>query len=1021
MQMYQETGEPVHIARKKDSQEWDVYAGNVDKPTQKRTGALNINDAPSSIQLVNSIQNEAKAIAQVHRAYTTALGLPDVTTQIDLSGLQDFEQPVQPSLNNMDAGMNPTRGTPAPVNVERSAPVDINMVNAMATDAMRKNRNLPDPMDFEPVTPPTPSVSVNTDTTTSTGLVRGHFNSVTDFNTAREQGQINPNAVWVGRGATGKQQISLSNFLQSGNTKKDTDSENIRTDVNNLMETIEINGEPVTRIKAGVLGSPINIQDVNKVPKLPQQDRYLVVHDGTAEGKLSAHVESANRYMDMLRVSVANNSNMAKALATMAMNPDTEFYSDPMNMSHDFTESKILEQVLPAIRNTLGDKNPDEAKGKWLQDAVGHALTGMGTMMADGQFHSEISREVPNGVKDYVGKVTKYPTVVQSSESLQQWQPTSLASNQEQEVEVQTAPELLTGDNTPPVVTPAAPEVTPATAPTPVEQEASVPTEVPTQVPEAIQDNTEVTAKPVTRNSKVATKTKNNTKQAVATGLNKEAVQTAKAPKQVIETEQEVDTVPTEYSKDTPIPKARVNQVVSVQELVSEMGNYKPQTEQPTKIPAELQVKREEARGVIEAVAQFNPHLKVQIQDKDSYADESTKTDSNTIYVDESNPEVLQETAKQLVSKSVAHIADEIDQLTAEDMASFKETEDKLTSGELVHEKGTKDAHDHERKRKVMSLRQDLSEIAKTVNMSVGQMLRDKPKIKEQYPDVIARLALATSSHANLINMGIFDEDTKAILKQIKMKRKNTWTTAYENLVDVISRFFGKEPKQHTAYSRLIDALGDASAINAGDYTAAFKQSNTAKIRAFRDTDKDTPMTEVKKLLFPVKGNTTEVRHALQAHFKQEPSLKRPLSSIPDFVMNLSQDVNAATSALGFERNATEAQEKQVMDFVAFTQLFTSYLEQAIKVKKNKDYLYQSKANYFIEEDENGNVSIESNVASALAYAAYDYMMTKGNHQRNTDKEIFGLLGIHDEDVQDALYLPKEVREAYQYCTGTIF
>ena len=1080
MQITQETGEAVHIARKKDSPKWDVYAGHIeDEAVRKRTGAVNITDTPDSIRLVNSIQSEAKAIAQVHRAYTTSLGLPDVSSQIDLSGLQAFSEPVQPSLDNMYGGMNPTRGAPVPTNAQRSAPVDVDMINLLATDAKRENRSSPDPRDFEPITPnvtsnvaSTPSVPVNTGTTattTTTSLIHGQYNSVDAFNTARNQGQISPDAVWVGRGKVGGQTVSLSKFLPSGNSKDAANKENAKTNVNNLTEEIKINGKSVERIKAGVLGNPVNIKHVNEATKsreLPKEDRYLVVHDGTKEGMLSAKVESANRYMDMLQVSVANNSNMAKLLVDMAMDSGIELYSEPVNISQDFTESKLLEQVLPAIRNELEKSGKDHTKAAngWLQGAVSEALGNMGTMMADGLFHSEIPREVPNGVKDYFEK-TKYPIVVHSNETLQQVQPTPLDSTQNQNIDQnqsmnleqnqnqilnqnqnsildqnqqgsltpasqgnsvsidevtqvseipQNNAEVLTEGSTP-ISDTNTPSSVSSSVSSSTNQQNNIPTEVLTQTSEITQGNTEEAVTPITRKSTVSAKAKNNTKSATFTGLNKEALQKAKDPKQVVETEQEVDTAPTEYIKNTPIPKTRINQVMSVQDLVSDMGTYKPETEQPTKIPAEIQVKREETRGVIEAIAQYNPQLKIQIQDKESYADESTKTDSNIIYVDESNPELLQETAKQVVTKSVAHIADEIDQITTEDMVSFNETKNKLASGELVYEADSKDAHEHERKRKIMELRQDLSEISKTVRTSIGQFLREHPEVREKYHNVDAKLMAATASYSNLINMGIFDKDTKAILKLVKMDRKNKQTNVFKILVDSISRFFGGEAKQNTAYSRLIDAITDASVINAGDYTASFKKTNTAKIRAFRDTDKDTPTTEIKKLLFPVKGSNAGVRHALQAHFKQDSTLKRPLSSIPDFVMNLSQGVNAATEALGFDKKPTEAQEKQVMDFVVFNQLFTSYLEQAIKVKYNKNYLYQSKANYFIEEDENGNVTIEPNVASALSYAAYDYMMAKGNHQRNTDKEIFGLLGIYEEELQDALYLPKEIREAYQY------
>ena len=67
-------------------------------------------------------------------------------------------------------------------------------------------------------------------------------------------------------------------------------------------------------IKAGIFGSPIqspiyvnstNAHDQQRLKLIEEfgGDMYSIVHDGTQAGKDAAMIESANRYMDFMRVS----------------------------------------------------------------------------------------------------------------------------------------------------------------------------------------------------------------------------------------------------------------------------------------------------------------------------------------------------------------------------------------------------------------------------------------------------------------------------------------------------------------------------------------------------------------------------------------------------------------------------------------------------------------------------------------------------------------------------------------------
>ena len=76
----------------------------------------------------------------------------------------------------------------------------------------------------------------------------------------------------------------------------------------------------------------------------------------------------------------------------------------------------------------------------------------------------------------------------------------------------------------------------------------------------------------------------------------------------------------------------------------------------------------------------------------------------------------------------------------------------------------------------------------------------------------------ATDSAADLLQLGLFNEDVKSVLKQVKVSRgKNKITKAYHALMDAVTNFFGFSKDESTAHTKLLGIVSDSTSLSVLD------------------------------------------------------------------------------------------------------------------------------------------------------------------------------------------------------------
>lgn len=1033
MDSFDEIQQPLYIARKADSQEWEVHEGSISKELRAKTGAIEISNI--SRNFVNTLIEEAFHLNQIKQGYDKAYELHGASDRIKESvkvsdfGLTDFSQ--------INTGVSQQQQQPAQVtrasNINQTPVADVTTPN-ITSDPTIEPTTTPT-QESIPVTPPvikTPS-SVPTQRkpfrlpTNPYNDTLARDSSVGEYQRKIQEGVATPNYVWLGRGERqvndeGKvATISLSSIYRGTGSAKDpktgqvTVRSNVFTDENKEV------------IKAGIFGSPIqspiyvnstNAHDQQKLKLIEEfgGDMYSIVHDGTQAGKDAAMIESANRYMDFMRVAVSNNQDFSRALLQMAANPNTGFVVQHKMSNSAFSEAAIVPRVVEELR-----KHPALQKTSYKEQpqAVFNILSNMGTLMADGQFHSEIQR--PIDTNTFGKEDNLYKPHVFSKDDLNkfnEYTATNSTSNTNTDLNSGNA-----GNNTPPNITDnngitetGINENTNAGFDLSVfeshqnnttEATKTLPTNVSTNTKENSTQEAESSADElitpqeavaVKRNSSIPTNRASNaiTKETVLKPMQVRKLESTSKAKEENKAE---DTV---YITNTPIEKSFINKPVKVSDLANSIESSQIKTKDKSQA---------ENQALISVLSRYSPDIKVKIQDKTSY-DEKASYDDDIIRVSEDSKDITRDIAQAMVHKQIGTIADEIDTLDHVTALTNIETKKQRDANRKEGKQNTDVLFDDEiidRQAKLGELRLRVDEINKDVRKRMRKILSDpNQKFTENSKALLMR---ATDSAADLLQLGLFNEDVKSVLKQVKVSRgKNKVTKAYHALMDAVTNFFGFSKDESTAYTKLLGVVSDSTSLSVLDSEGNFSKSSEAKIRQLNEPVEN--IEEEQKKLITATKDSKVVRNILKTSFRQAQTLHKPLSSIQNFVRELYTNPIKASQILNLEP-PTKAQREQINDFAEFTADFREHLKEVFK-PTDEGYENRALANYFYDKQTG---EFDSNVLDALSYGAYDYLNSVANHTMNMRDDILALLGLTSNDVEQKnnAYITKEMWETYKY------
>lgn len=1029
MDSFDENQQPLYIARKADSQEWEVHEGSISKELRAKTGAIEISNI--SRNFVNNLIEEAFHLNQIKQGYDKAYELHGASDRIKESvkvsdfGLTDFSQ--------INTGVSQQQQQPAQVtrtsNINQTPVADVT-----ASDPTLEPTTTPT-QESIPVTPPvtkTPS-SVPTQRkplrlpTNPYNDTLARDSSVGEYQRKIQEGVATPNYVWLGRGERqvndeGKMAtVSLSSIYRGTGSAKDPKTGQVTVRSNVFVD------ENKEVIKAGIFGSPIqspiyvnstNAHDQQKLKLIEEfgGDMYSIVHDGTQAGKDAAMIESANRYMDFMRVAVSNNQDFSRALLQMAADPNTGFVVQHKMSNSAFSEAAIVPRVVEELR-----KHPalQKISYKGQPQAVFNVLSNMGTLMADGQFHSEIQR--PIDTNTFGKEDNLYKPHVFSKDDLNkfnEYTATNSTSNTNTDLNSGNA-----GNNTPP-------NITDNNGITETGIDENTNTDFDLSVFESHQNNTTEATK--TLPTDVSTNTKENSTQEAESSADElitpqEAVavkrnssiptnrasnaitkETVLKPMQVRKLEstskakEENKAEDTVYITNTPIEKSFINKPVKVSDLASSIESSQIKTKDKSQV---------ENQALISVLSKYSPDIKVKIQDKTSY-DEKASYDDDIIRVSEDSKDITRDIAQAMVHKQIGNIADELDTLDHVTALANIEAKKQRDANRKEGKQNTDTLFDDEvidRQAKLGELRLTIDSINKDVRKHMRKILSDpNQKFTENSKALLMR---ATDSAADLLQLGLFNEDVKSVLKQVKVSRgKNKITKAYHALMDAVTNFFGFSKDESTAYTKLLGIVSDSTSLSVLDSEGNFSKSSEAKIRQLNEPAKNIEEDLTKPIT--ATKDSKAVRNILKTSFRQVQTLHKPLSSIQNFVRELYTNPVKASQILNLEP-PTKAQREQINDFAEFTAEFREHLKQVFK-PTDEGYENRALANYFYDKQTG---EFDSNVLDALSYGAYDYLNSVANHTMNMRDDILALLGLSSNDVEQKnnAYITKEMWETYKY------
>lgn len=1028
MDSFDENQQPLYIARKADSQEWEVHEGSISKELRAKTGAIEISNI--SRNFVNNLIEEAFHLNQIKQGYDKAYELHGASDRIKESvkvsdfGLTDFSQ--------INTGVSQQQ---QPVQVTRASNINQTPVADVTTSDPTIEPTTTPTQESIPVTPPvtkTPS-SVPTQRkpfrlpTNPYNDTLARDSSVGEYQRKIQEGVATPNYVWLGRGERqvndeGKMAtVSLSSIYRGTGSAKDPKTGQVTVRSNVFVD------ENKEVIKAGIFGSPIqspiyvnstNAHDQQKLKLIEEfgGDMYSIVHDGTQAGKDAAMIESANRYMDFMRVAVSNNQDFSRALLQMAADPNTGFVVQHKMSNSAFSEAAIVPRVVEELR-----KHPALQKISYKEQpqAVFNVLSNMGTLMADGQFHSEIQR--PIDTNTFGKEDNLYKPHVFSKDDLNkfnEYTATNSTSNTNTDLNSGNA-----GNNTPP-------NITDNNGITETGIDENTNTDFDLSVFESHQNNTTEATK--TLPTDVSTNTKENSTQEAESSADElitpqEAVavkrnssiptnrasnaitkETVLKPMQVRKLEstskakEENKAEDTVYITNTPIEKSFINKPVKVSDLASSIESSQIKTKDKSQA---------ENQALISVLSRYSPDIKVKIQDKTSY-DEKASYDDDIIRVSEDSKDITRDIAQAMVHKQIGNIADELDTLDHVTALANIEAKKQRDANRKEGKQNTDTLFDDEvidRQAKLGELRLTIDSINKDVRKHMRKILSDpNQKFTENSKALLMR---ATDSAADLLQLGLFNEDVKSVLKQVKVSRgKNKVTKAYHALMDAVTNFFGFSKDESTAYTKLLGIVSDSTSLSVLDSEGNFSKSSEAKIRQLNEPAKNIEEDLTKPIT--ATKDSKAVRNILKTSFRQVQTLHKPLSSIQNFVRELYTNPVKASQILNLEP-PTKAQREQINDFAEFTAEFREHLKQVFK-PADEGYENRALANYFYDKQTG---EFDSNVLDALSYGAYDYLNSVANHTMNMRDDILALLGLTSKDVEQKnnAHITKEMWETYKY------
>lgn len=1028
MDSFDENQQPLYIARKADSQEWEVHEGSISKELRAKTGAIEISNI--SRNFVNTLIEEAFHLNQIKQGYDKAYELHGASDRIKESvkvsdfGLTDFSQ--------INTGVSQQQ---QPVQVTRASNINQTPVADVTTSDPTIEPTTTPTQESIPVTPPvtkTPS-SVPTQRkpfrlpTNPYNDTLARDSSVGEYQRKIQEGVATPNYVWLGRGERqvndeGKMAtVSLSSIYRGTGSAKDPKTGQVTVRSNVFVD------ENKEVIKAGIFGSPIqspiyvnstNAHDQQKLKLIEEfgGDMYSIVHDGTQAGKDAAMIESANRYMDFMRVAVSNNQDFSRALLQMAADSNTGFVVQHKMSNSAFSEAAIVPRVVEELR-----KHPALQKISYKEQpqAVFNVLSNMGTLMADGQFHSEIQR--PIDTNTFGKEDNLYKPHVFSKDDLNkfnEYTATNSTSNTNTDLNSGNA-----GNNTPPNITDNNGitetgidentntgfdlSVFESHQNNTTEATKTLPTDVSTNTKENSTQEAESSADElitpqeavaVKRNSSIPTNRASNaiTKETVLKPMQVRKLESTSKAKEENKAE---DTV---YITNTPIEKSFINKPVKVSDLASSIESSQIKTKDKSQA---------ENQALISVLSRYSPDIKVKIQDKTSY-DEKASYDDDTIRVSEDSKDITRDIAQAMVHKQIGNIADELDTLDHVTALANIEAKKQRDANRKEGKQNTDTLFDDEvidRQAKLGELRLTIDSINKDVRKHMRKILSDpNQKFTENSKALLMR---ATDSAADLLQLGLFNEDVKSVLKQVKVSRgKNKVTKAYHALMDAVTNFFGFSKDESTAYTKLLGIVSDSTSLSVLDSEGNFSKSSEAKIRQLNEPAKNIE-EDLTKPITATKDSKV-VRNILKTSFRQAQTLHKPLSSIQNFVRELYTNPIKASQILNLEP-PTKAQREQINDFAEFTAEFREHLKQVFK-PADEGYENRALANYFYDKQTG---EFDSNVLDALSYGAYDYLNSVANHTMNMRDDILALLGLSSNDVEQKnnAYITKEMWETYKY------
>lgn len=1039
MDSFDETQQPLYIARKADSQEWEVHEGSISKELRAKTGAIEISNI--SRNFVNNLIEEAFHLNQIKQGYDKAYELHGASNRIKESvkvsdfGLIDFSQ--------INTGVSQQQQQPAQVtrtsNINQTPVADVTTSEPTiepTTTPTQESIHVTPPITETPPSVPTQRKPLRLPTNPYNNTL-ARDSSVGEYQRKIQEGVATPNYVWLGRGERqvndeGKMAtVSLSSIYRGTGSAKDpktgqvTVRSNVFTDENKEV------------IKAGIFGSPIqspiyvnstNAHDQQKLKLIEEfgGDMYSIVHDGTQAGKDAAMIESANRYMDFLRVAVSNNQDFSRALLQMAANPNTGFVVQHKMSNSAFSEAAIVPRVVEELR-----KHPELQKVSYKEQpqAVFNVLANMGTLMADGQFHSEIQRPIDTNTfgkednlykphvfsKDDLNKFNEYTatnstsntgTGLNSGNAGNNTPPNIADNNGITETGFNNNPTIETGidENT---NTGFDLSVFESNQNNTTEATKTLPTDVSTNTEENSTQETKSSVDelitpqemiPVKRNSSIPTNRASNaiTKETVLKPMQVRKLESTSKAKEENKAE---DTV---YITNTPIEKSFINKPVKVSDLASSIESSQIKTKDKSQA---------ENQALISVLSRYSPDIKVEIQDKTSY-DENASYDDDIIRVSEDSKDITRDIAQAMVHKQIGNVADELDTLDHVTALANIETKKQRDADRKEGKQNTDVLFDDEiidRQAKLGELRLRVDEINKDVRKRMRKILSDpNQKFTENSKALLMR---ATDSAADLLQLGLFNEDVKSVLKQVKVSRgKNKVTKAYHALMDAVTNFFGFSKDESTAYTKLLGIVSDSTSLSVLDSEGNFSKSSEAKIRQLNEPTKN--IEEEQKKPITATKDSKVVRNILKTSFRQAQTLHKPLSSIQNFVRELYTNPIKASQILNLEP-PTKAQREQINDFAEFTAEFREHLKEVFK-PTDEGYENRALANYFYDKQTG---EFDSNVLDALSYGAYGYLNSVANHTMNMRDDILALLGLTSNDIEQKnnAHITKEMWETYKY------